>query len=66
VGANMVYSRAEREFFLEHCFETKSFAALNEACCNAYLDKKVPNKTAIHLLVTKFLDTESNKCYKCL
>jgi hypothetical protein len=53
-GANMVYSRAERVFILEHHFASKSFAAVREAFSNAYRDKKVSNKTTIHRLVTKF------------
>jgi hypothetical protein len=39
----------ERNVFIEHYFASKSFAAVLEA--NAYPDKKVPNKTTIHLLV---------------
>jgi hypothetical protein len=35
-GSNMVYSRAEHLFILEHHFEWKSFAALCEAFSNAY------------------------------
>jgi hypothetical protein len=44
-GANMMYSRAERVFILEHYFASKSFAAVREAFRNAYSDKEVPNKT---------------------
>jgi hypothetical protein len=43
--ANMVYSRAERVFILEHYFSKKSFAAVCEVFINAYHDKEVPNKT---------------------
>jgi hypothetical protein len=60
-GANMVYSRAERVFILEHYFASKSFAAVREAFRNAYPDKEVPNKATIHRLVTKFRDT-GNVC----
>jgi hypothetical protein len=57
--SNMVYSRVERVFILEHCFVSKSFAAVREAIDHAYPDKEVPNKTTIHWLVTKFRDTRS-------
>jgi hypothetical protein len=40
-GANMVYSRAERVFILEHYFISKSFAAIREAFSNAYPDNEV-------------------------
>jgi hypothetical protein len=39
-GANMVYSRAERVFILEHYFASKSFVAIREAFSNAHPDKK--------------------------
>jgi hypothetical protein len=39
VGANMVHSRAERVFILEHYFASKSFAAVHETFSNAYPDK---------------------------
>jgi hypothetical protein len=58
-GAKMVHSRAERVFILEHHFVSKSFAAVREAFSNAYPDKGVPNKTTVHLLVTKVRDTGS-------
>jgi hypothetical protein len=57
--ANMVYSRAERVFILEHYFASKSFAAVHEAFSNAYSDREVPNKTIIHRLVTEFRNTGS-------
>jgi hypothetical protein len=41
--ANMVYSRAERVFILEHYFASKSFSAVRETFSNAYPDKEVPN-----------------------
>jgi hypothetical protein len=44
-------------FVLEHYFASKSFAAVREALSKAYPDKEEPNKTTIHQLVTKFLDT---------
>jgi hypothetical protein len=44
--ANMAYSRTESVFILEHCFASKSFAAIREAFGNAYPDKEVPNKTS--------------------
>jgi hypothetical protein len=44
-GANMVYSRAERVFILEHYFVSKSFAAVREAFSSAYPVKEVPHKT---------------------
>jgi hypothetical protein len=59
VGANMVYSRAERVFVLEHYFASKSFAAVCEAFSNAYPDNEVPNNTIKHRLVTTFRDTVS-------
>jgi hypothetical protein len=43
-GANMVYSRAERVFILEHYFVSISFAAVREAFNNAYPDKDETNK----------------------
>jgi hypothetical protein len=55
----MVYSLAERVFIPEHYFASKSFAAVREAFSSAYPDKKVPNKTTIHRLVTKFWNTGS-------
>jgi hypothetical protein len=55
----MVYSRAERVFILEHYLVSKSFAAVREAFSSAYPGKKVPNKTPIHQLVTKFRDIGS-------
>jgi hypothetical protein len=57
-GANMVYSRAERVFILEHYFASKLYAAVREAFSNAYPDKEVPNKTTIHRLVIQFQDKE--------
>jgi hypothetical protein len=48
----MLYSRVERMFILEHCFASKSFAAVRETFSNAYPDKEVPNKTILHRLVT--------------
>jgi hypothetical protein len=38
---------------------SKQFVAVREAFSNAYPDKEVPNKTTIHLPVTKFRDTGS-------
>jgi hypothetical protein len=58
-GVNMVYSRAEHVFILEHFFTSKSFSVVHEAFSNVYLDKEVLNKTTIHWLVTKFWDTGS-------
>jgi hypothetical protein len=55
------YSRAERAFVLEHYFAWKSFAAVLEACGNAYPNKKVPSKATIHRVVTKI-----RKHRKCL
>jgi hypothetical protein len=49
-GADMVYSRAECVFILEHYFTSQSFAAVYEAFSNAYADKEVPNKTTIQLV----------------
>jgi hypothetical protein len=50
----MVYSRAGRVFIIEHYFTSKPFAVIREEFSNAYPGKKVPNKTIIHQLVTKF------------
>jgi hypothetical protein len=50
-GANIVYSRAELVFILEHYLASKSFAAVREVFNNAYPDKEVPNKTTIHRLL---------------
>jgi hypothetical protein len=58
-GANMVYSRAERVFILEHYFASKSFAAVREAFSITCPAKEVPNMTTVHRLVTKFRDTGS-------
>jgi hypothetical protein len=58
-GANMVYSREERVFILEHSFASKSFVSVRESFGDAYPDKEVPNETTVHRLVTKFLDTRS-------
>jgi hypothetical protein len=44
-GANMVYSRAECVFILEHSFASKLTATVREAFNNEYPDKEVPNKT---------------------
>jgi hypothetical protein len=44
---------------LEHCFASKSFAAVRKAFINAFTDKEVPNKIILHQLVTKFRDTGS-------
>jgi hypothetical protein len=63
-------------FILEHYFASKSFATVREAFSNAYPDKELLNKTTVHRLVTKFLDTGSvnlgqvlierqNSCYYC-
>jgi hypothetical protein len=48
VGANMVYSRAERLFILRHYVASKSFAAVREAFNSAYPDKEVLNRTTIY------------------
>jgi hypothetical protein len=58
-GAKIVYSRAEHVFIPKHYFASKLFAAVREAFSNAYPDKKVPNKTAIHRLVRIFRETGS-------
>jgi hypothetical protein len=65
-GANMVYSRAESVFVLEHYFSSKSFAIVRETfvVSNAYPYKEVPNKTTVHKLVTKFRD-KGSVCHKC-
>jgi hypothetical protein len=59
-----MYSQAERVFILGHHFASKSFAADSEAFSIVYPDKKAPNRTTIHRLVTKFRDTGS-VCDKC-
>jgi hypothetical protein len=59
VGAKMVCSWAECVFILEHYFATESFGTVHEAFSNMYPDKKVPNKTTIHRLVTKSWDAGS-------
>jgi hypothetical protein len=64
-GANVVYSRAERVFILEHYFASKSLAAVREAFSNAYPDKKVPIKTSIDRLVTTFRNPGMLICDKC-
>jgi hypothetical protein len=46
-------------FVLEHCFASKSFAAVREAFSNAYTDKGVPNKTTVHRLLAKVWGTGS-------
>lgn len=52
--ANMVLSRAESEFILEHYFVLNSFNPVREASSNAYPGKVVPNHTIIHRLVHNF------------
>jgi hypothetical protein len=44
-------------FIPEHYFASKSFAAVREEFTDTYPRQEVPNKK-IHLLVTKFRDTE--------
>jgi hypothetical protein len=51
-------------FILEHFFLSKSSAALREAFRNAYRDKEVPSKTAVHRLVTKFRHTGSVRLWQ--
>jgi hypothetical protein len=65
-AANVVYSRTERVFIFEHHFVSKSFAAVREAFSNAYPDKEVPNKIAIHRLVKTFRDTGSSCLWQVL
>jgi hypothetical protein len=55
----MFYSRAESSFIREHYFASKSFSALREEFTSAYPDKKVPNKTTTHRLVTNSVGTGS-------
>jgi hypothetical protein len=59
-GANMVYSRADHVFILEHYFASKSSAAVHEAFGNAYPDGEVPNKTTKGR-VTKF---QEDACFR--
>jgi hypothetical protein len=56
-SANVVYSRAEREFFSK--IASKYFAAVCEAFSNTYPDKEVglPMKTPIRRLVRQFRET---------
>jgi hypothetical protein len=58
-GANMVYSRADRVFIIEHYFASKSSAAVPEAFSNAYSVNEVQNKTKKFHRLIKFRDTES-------
>jgi hypothetical protein len=46
-GASILYLRVASVFILENAFPSKSFASVHEALSNAYLEKKVPNKTTI-------------------
>jgi hypothetical protein len=46
-GVNMVYSRAEHVFILEHYFALKSFDAVCETISNAYPGKEVPSKITV-------------------
>jgi hypothetical protein len=62
----MVYSQAERVFFLEHYFASKSFAAVRESFSIAYPNKEVPNKITIHRLVTTFRETGSVDLWQVL
>jgi hypothetical protein len=55
----MVYSRAEHVFIQEHYITSELFTAVRDAFRNAYNDNRVPNKTTIHRLVTKFRDRRS-------
>jgi hypothetical protein len=57
-SANMVYSQTECVFILEHCFASKSSAAVHEAFINVHPDEEVPNKT-VHQLVTEYQDIGS-------
>jgi hypothetical protein len=52
----VVHSRAERVCIF---FASKSFAAVRESFGDAFPDKKAPNKTTVHWLVTRFRDTGS-------
>jgi hypothetical protein len=40
-------------FIREHCFASKSFAAVREAFSYAYPHKEVPNKTTVRRVVTE-------------
>jgi hypothetical protein len=65
-SSNMVQSRGERVFILEHYFASKSSSAVREAFSNAYPDKEVTSKTTIHRLVRTFRDTGSVCLWKAL
>jgi hypothetical protein len=54
-GANMMYSQEECTFILEHYFTSELFAFFREAISNALPDKKIPNKSTVHRLVTMCL-----------
>jgi hypothetical protein len=62
---NIAYSREERVFILEHCFASKSFAAVREALSNMFPEKEVPNKAKVHRPVTNFGTQGVFVCYKC-
>jgi hypothetical protein len=66
VGANMVYSLAQRVFILEHFFASKSFSSLREEFSSAYPGSEVPNKTTIHRLVTQLRDRGSVRVWQVL
>jgi hypothetical protein len=54
-GANMLYSRAERVFILDHYFAQKSFSAVREALSSASYDDDVPHRAMTHRPATKCL-----------
>jgi hypothetical protein len=53
---NVVYSRAECAYILEHSFASKSFSTVSNAISNACPNKAVLNKTTIRRLVTELRD----------
>jgi hypothetical protein len=60
----MVCSRAELVFILESYFALKPFAPVLEPFSDVYPDKRVPDKTVVHRLLTEFWDMWS-VCGKC-
>jgi hypothetical protein len=58
-GVKMANSRAECMSILEYYFSCKSFAGVRDAFSSSFPDREVSNRTTIHEIVKKCLETES-------
>jgi hypothetical protein len=47
-GVNMIYSRAELVFVLDHYFASISFAAVREASGSSFAYNEIQNKATVH------------------